>query len=314
MVALYRFLLACVTFFLCLSTVTLADDFNLPVQPPSLHFVTPLINTSIEVYITEKNVRFLYRITNPTSAHLKYTMLLTTPRYSWRGMSENNPDRSYADLVVRNNSGTVVYHKKTEAFLETKNVTAVLHNYSIDPNIVADDRLFRDGMEINSTTLLALIEQQLFDEKSFSPTWSVKNTYFWVQKFPPNQEQIIEYSYEPLWGSMTVGDFSSANLIMENFDWHRIMGEFYLKRINGFFTPSHVQESIYNIRWLRFPLTVVSCAPIEKVIISAEVSGEQLIFLSYGDMYTASVAHAELRYEYITGTDEIGIVIVTPID
>lgn len=317
--AVCRFGFLCLFCFMLTVVAAKADDYNLPVQPPGLQLVTPLTNKAIQVTVAEHRCSVTYTINNSTKDDLYYTMMLSAPRYSWRGMSENNPDRSYADLQIRNNNITVAYTQKAEAFLGSKNITSLLAKYGIEPNIIADGALLQAAMAENRSIFSELIEKYIVNKNSSLPVWSVKNTYSWLQAFPSDKQQIIEYSYEPLWGTVLVGNPDNTYYLVEGFDWNNV--ERYYEEQPRSSLPAvgqHSFSSNYLVKWLNFPLAdIAGAGAVEKVSIKVfadEAPQKQpLIFISYGDLQTMSFTKAELHCENITGTEIVNVVIVKPI-
>lgn len=311
-----------------------ADDFNLPVSAPILRISTPLETKSIKVNITEDKIIISHHIINMTEHQLSYEMTFTTPSYRWFGMSENNQDRSYSDLIVKVNGQNVTYRKIIEAFLNNINVTNKLAKYNINPNIISDSKQFPTDTQENRTNFHELIENKLFTPNHLTPEWSAKNTYTWLQHFPPKIELIFEYQYEPLFGSMIIGNNSSDTFfkIGHGFTWEtveRYYGKHQIDNLSDMAQQNSIGivggnpnvkgvQSDYIIKWLAFQLdNIISDIPISRVTVTAEAVTDKdkksLIFLNYGDAHTANLSHAELSYENITGTDTISVLFLTPL-
>lgn len=310
------------TFFCLLSLFfvlakALADDFNLPVAAPVMNMTTPLITRSIEVDIDEDNCLIAYSIINSSKNDLNYTIMLTAPRYSWKGMAENNPDRRYADLQVRSNGTNVGYHKKTEAFLHEKNVTEIFLKNGVDPNIISNETLLFSLKDKNRKGFSALVEKKLFTKDKL-PTWSVKNTYSWFQSFPAGKEQRIEYAFAPLWGTMVVeGEPDKTYFLVEGFGWYLI--EQYHEELSSNGKSAATDLGHYLVKWLSFPLANISGNTETeeiaiKVLTNKDSPNRTFVFLSYGDMIAKGFGKAEISYKNVTGTDMVGVVIVSPID
>jgi hypothetical protein len=324
-----------VLFFLCVGAIRVlpacADDWNRPVDVPLMQAILPITAQSININITKDAVTTSYHLQNTGAEDYSCVLAFTSPVTSWRGWSENNPDRRYAELAVTVNGKPVSYNNRSTAFLNGRNVTDTLAHYGISPDIAGRPDHWLQNTPQSRTLYAELIEKGFFRKDvlhspienllsygeawqvggtyPLEPTWSVKNTYSWTQAFPATVVQDISYMFRPMWGAEIANYCSSFPLsIVSSLSWEHVAKGLGLDE-------KLMEEEQFIIRWLILPADSILWNDIQGVVsIEADFSDDKgsspLVFLSFGDQSMSGVGRVKITRESTNRSDTVTVVTV----
>jgi hypothetical protein len=171
-----------------------------------------------DLFISRKVVRVSYTFVNDTDAPITTRVAFPLPEANLEELTESDvgwqteDPKNVVDFRVKVGGKAVKPTLEEKAFFKGKDITAQLKKlgvpivpraYQVGDAIkklpkAAKDELKRDG--------LADIEAEWV-----SPKWTVKNTYHWMQTFPPKKKLAVTHEYKPVVG----GSFLPASFVFD---------------------------------------------------------------------------------------------------
>ena len=165
---------------------------------------------SEDLYVSAEQVRVRYVFRNRAPRDVRVTVAFPLPDRDLARAEEG--DTSWpADFATRVDGRGVVMQVEQRAMLGGVDHSAMLRGLGVPiaaENIVVAAEEAIDALPSESQqrlVSLGLVEANEYDSgegmrRSFTPLWTVKETWFWEQVFPSGRDLVVEHSYTPALG------------------------------------------------------------------------------------------------------------------
>lgn len=195
-----RAILSCWIVLACMCQMVIASDREDVVVLPSPVGGMPSSSLTVEeanVYINERHVSVTYKVTNKLNAALSSLQAIYPPMVEPTGPGMAYPDKHFPEFQILMNGKNLKRFTNASAYLNGKDVTAILKKHHVDPLMVGDDAALIPAKSAQGRVLSPLVKMGLFEpfDENFAPTWQAQAMYSWKQTFPPKSTATMQMKY-----------------------------------------------------------------------------------------------------------------------
>lgn len=171
-----------------------------------------------DLFVSREAIRVRYSFINDGATPITTRVAFPMPEADMAMLSESDVGwpskdmRNVIDFRVRVDGREVKPDLEEKAMMNGADVTALLRKYGIPINYAVHDTL-NYVAKLPATAKNDLAVRKLIDVSSdyIQANWIVKNTFHWVQTFPPGRPLAVEHDYKPVVG----GSFLPAGAFFE---------------------------------------------------------------------------------------------------